>query len=72
MYKHRQGSQETLCKEKYDVQLILPTKAALEEHGSYQAGHIWGQMLLRYCASNQLRMDQDWGGSVRAILDKSI
>ena len=46
MYRHRQGSQETLCKQKYDVQLIPPTKAALEEHVSYQAGHVWGQMLL--------------------------
>ena len=34
---------------KHDVQLIPPTKAALEEHikrAAYQAGHAWGQMLL--------------------------
>ena len=38
-----------LLTKKHDVQLIPPTKVALEEHvkrAAYQAGHVWDQTLL--------------------------
>jgi len=48
---------------KNNVQLIPPTKAALEEHvkrAVYQGGHAWGQMLL---PAPELPPPTNWGWS---------
>lgn len=48
---------------KNNVQLIPPTKAALEEHvkrAVYQGGHVWGQMLL---PAPELPPPTNWGWS---------
>ncbi|KAJ8395935.1 hypothetical protein AAFF_G00026430 [Aldrovandia affinis] len=48
---------------KNNVQLIPPTKAALEEHvkrAVYQGGHVWGQILL---PAPELPPPTNWGWS---------
>ena len=47
---------------KNNVELIPPTKAALEEHvkrAAYQGGQVWGQMLL---PAPELPPATSWGG----------
>ena len=61
---------------KNNVQLIPPTKAALEEHvkrAAYQGGHVWGQTLL---PTPELPPPSSWGWikkdeGVRATLDEA-
>ena len=41
-------ARKKLFARKNNVELLLPTKAALEEHvkrAAYQGGHVWGQVL---------------------------
>jgi len=60
---HRQGqARRKLFARKNNVQLIPPTKAALEEHvkRARQGGHVWGQILL---PAPELPPATNWGWS---------
>lgn len=54
-------ARKKLFAKKHNVQLIPPTKAALEEHlkrATYQGGHVWGQLLV---PAPELPSPTNWG-----------
>jgi len=63
---------------KNNMQLIPPTKIALEEHlkrAVYQGGHVWGQILLPASElsqpTNQPGLVKDWTRTVQTLLDQA-
>ena len=57
---------------KNNVELIPPTKAALEEHvkrAVYQGGHVWGQILL---PAPELPPPTNWGWSRTGVHTRTV